>query len=713
MPTDLERRFAEFNDAASREGRAAEQRSLEERFRANQADQAQGGSIRQGEPSQNFPVGATVGGIVGAGAGLALTGGNPLGAMGGGIIGTAAGELAQQGYEVLKDPGAAPKTIGESASRVGEQAAYQLATEGLGRLGGGLIAGRRLAPGIPNSITPKEQQAMTYLTSKGFSPGYMPAEVTESNGLDVFHNIAEFSLFGGGAIKKFKQKRDVEVFRDLADQMIGDLGPKLAPDDVGRAVVQSVNRGLELNKIPITMEYNMIESMAAPGYVHVPTRMAVVREQTPIMETRKAGETVSVDRVTTQPKLESVERGNKPYDVGFATPEESRLEGMNVKTDWTEVQVGERLERLKVMTDMSELQISGARINLTPLKDELSGALRTAKEAGGLEDKAMGSTMLRFLAEKPDLVSYPVAKQMRTELRVMRDSLSNSPETKNAPAIGLADKAYGSMTKRIEDGLREYDPFLADRWTDVNFREAGRQGQFNNDLVRSLVQHADRAGSGKPEAIVDQVFQHNNISTIQNMKNAVDAPTWDKVLSWHWRDAYEKSGGNGEALREAFFGAKSGLGEKEMVTAYGPERVRDYKNLIGAMEVAQARQGNKTGSVFIQLSQAGAVVSTIGLASASLSGAIDYQVGLGDFAPGAAILLGPSILARMMTNPTAAKWIIQGMKIPAGTKESVALASRILPLAYPRMATSIAEAPKEPSRTGLPPLTIQPMGQQP
>ena len=101
MPTDLERRFAEFNDAASREGRAAEQRSLEERFRANQADQAQGGSIRQGEPSQNLPVGATVGAIGGAMVGGAIAG--PPGAVAGGLAGTAVGELAQQAYEVYKD----------------------------------------------------------------------------------------------------------------------------------------------------------------------------------------------------------------------------------------------------------------------------------------------------------------------------------------------------------------------------------------------------------------------------------------------------------------------------------------------------------------------------------------------------------------------------------------------------------------------------------
>ena len=190
MPTDLQRRFAEFNEESVREGKEAESRDLQTRFSEHQAELGRGGVVRQGEPRLNFPVGATVGGIAGAGLGLAVTGGNPVGAMVGGAAGTALGEVAQQGYELLKDPGAAPRTIGESVARVAEQEVYQIATEGLGRLGGKLLEGRRLAPGIPESITPQERQAMTYMTQRGHSPGYLPAEVTESRGLDFPAAIA-------------------------------------------------------------------------------------------------------------------------------------------------------------------------------------------------------------------------------------------------------------------------------------------------------------------------------------------------------------------------------------------------------------------------------------------------------------------------------------------------------------------------------------------
>jgi hypothetical protein len=784
MPTDLERRFAEFNEQATREGKAAEERALEARFRAVQADQAQGGSIRQGHPAVNFPVGATVGGMVGAGAGLAVTRGNPVGALVGGAVGTGVGELAQQGYELLKDPGAAPKTLAESAARVGEQEVYQAIGEGVGRLAGGLIAGRRIAPGIPASISPQEHQAMTFLTQRGYSQGYMPSEVTETRGLDILHNIAEFSLFGGGAIKKFRQKREREVFADLANQMVADLGPKLAPDDVGRAVVYAVNHNLELEKIPIKMEYNTIEALAAPGYTHVPTRMKVVRStgsdaiphgDTPVKERDAFGESLveflrkrggvqdqggEVGRFEIKGKpgqkalvksdgmgldtaaevahqagylesrdvngllkaIESESRGKPVFSPQQANSgrEQDLLgqqfdreaERLNVKTGYQSIQVGEQLQRLKVMTATQELQISGARIDLSPLKEELSGALRTAKEAGGLENKAMGTTMLQFLDEKPDIVSYPVAKQIRTELRTMRDGLAANPETKNAPAIALAEKAYASMTKRIVAGLNDFDPTLGARFEDVSFREAGRQGQFNNDIVRALVKDADTSGSGKPEAIVDQVFQHNNVTTINNLKNAVDAPTWDKMLSWHWRDVYAKSDGNGAAMREAFFGAKSGLGEKEMVQAYGPERVGLYKQVINAMEVGQKQTADKTGTIFIQLKQPGAVMQLSGAALAGI-GLIQDEVDISTTALGAAIVLAPPVLARLMTNPTSIKWILQGMKIPAGTREATALATRLLPIAFPRLATQAVTEPPPPSKTGLPPLTSRPLGDQP
>jgi hypothetical protein len=529
--------------------------------------------------------------------------------------------------------------------------------------------------------------------------------------------------------------------------MVADLGPKLAPDDVGRAVVYAVNHNLELEKIPIKMEYNTIEALAAPGYTHVPTRMTVERTDVPSERDVIARMTVNADKTpitensiktmkvkeTNQPakstdKLvgyddagdavyERVETDGKLLRLKIKTTRQDvqrgeRLEGLNVKTEYQTLQVGEQLQRLKVMTATQELQISGARIDLSPLKDELSGALRTAKEAGGLENKAMGTTMLSFLAEKPDMVSYPVAKQIRTELRTMRDGLAASPETKNAPAIALAEKAYASMTKRIVAGLNDFDPTLGARFEDVSFREAGRQGQFNSDIVRALVKDADTPGSGKPEAIVDQVFQHNNVTTINNLKNAVDAPTWDKMLSWHWRDVYAKSDGNGAAMREAFFGAKSGLGEKEMVQAYGAERVGLYKQVINAMETGQKQTTDKTGTIFIQLKQPGAVMQLSGAALAGI-GLIQDEVDISTTALGAAIVLSPPVLARLMTNPTSIKWILQGMKIPAGTREATALTTRILPIAFPRLATQAVTEPPPPSKTGLPPLTSRPLGDQP
>lgn len=716
MPTELERRFAEFRQRDAQALKDADQTELDRKFRAYQQEQAQGGSIRQGGPRENPPIGATVGGMAGAGIGLAVTGGNPLGAIVGGIGGTFVGELGQQGYELLKDPGAAPRSVGESVARVAEEEAYQLAGEGVGRLAGGLIAGRRIAPGIPKSITPNERQAMQYMTQKGYSPGYMPAEVTEAHGLDVLHNIAEFSLFGGGAIKRFRDKRDQEVFTELAQGFIDDLGPRMSPDDVGRAVAHAANHGLELEQIPIQMEYNTIEHLAAPGYVHVPTRVQVEKETEPITKTAIDKVTVKKQEKVTPavPGLQSVERGTRPYDKGFVTPgtpEERELRGMRVKVTEQSIQVGEQLKRMKVMTDHSEFQISGARINFLPLKEELAEALAVAKRAGGLEDRAMGTTMLEFLAEKPDVLSYPVAKQIRTELRVLQDGLAASPGTENAPAIALAQKAYTKLTKQIEAGLAEFDPSLAERWKDVNFREAAGHAQFNNDIVRAVVRHAETAGKGKPEAIVDKVFQHNNISTIQNVKNAVDPPTWDKMLSWHWRDAYAKSAGNAKVLHEAFFGA-NGLGEKEMITAYGPERVKQYKDFLNAMEVAQKRQPDKTGTVFISLKTPGAVMQLSGGALAGL-GIIQDEVDVAQTLGGAMLVLGPPILARLMTNPTSAKWIIDGMKIPAGTKEASALAARILPLAFPRMASSIAEPERPVSKTGLAPMQTQPFGNQP
>lgn len=311
----------------------------------------------------------------------------------------------------------------------------------------------------------------------------------------------------------------------------------------------------------------------------------------------------------------------------------------------------------------------------------------------------MGTTLLQYIEAKPDIVSYPVAKQIRTEIRTFRDAMKGSMEYKNAPGIGKANVIYGKLTNSIRDGLRDYDPFLSQMWDEANFIEKAGHLQFSNKLVRSIITKAVDEGGGKPEAIADAVFKRNNYTVIANLKNAVDPPTWQKMQSIgmqniisHWQKEGEITPAG---LREAAFG-RSGLGIREFTLAFGPDTTRKMAQFVNALAQAEAKP-QAPGSMLIQMKQSGAVMEVAGsvMATLGLSSGSDAMS-----AAGVTILLGPEVMSKLLTNKTASDWLIHGVAAPKYSKEAAQLAGQILAFAFPR--PSERRTPTQPMRpTGV------------
>lgn len=727
----LEQEFSAYLDTERLKREFAESTA----FKQYQADVAGGGAIRQGPAPVNPPIGATVGGVAG------MLAGGPVGGVAGSLLGEAGQQLTER---VLGSP-AAPQTSLEAAKRLTQEAALGAVGEGVGR--GLAKLGTRAAAPFAASIQPEAEAAMRFLEPRTRLP-LLPAEATSSRILDILENVSESSLLGGGAIKAFKEKRYAEVFDKIAKEMVDDLGPRLKPDEVGRAVIDTISRNKELATIPAKMQYEAIERAAAPDYFDAISRMKVQRMDVPIERevianvrvtpeieevTKEAMKRMKVKETNTPVRstdklvgfddegdriMERVESGGKLTHIKIRTtrqdvPVGDELRGLNVKTTFQNIQVGEQLQHLKVMVATQEQQISGARIDLTSLKDTIAGAVQVAKQAGGLSDREMGNTLLKFIAEKPDMVSYPVAKQLRTEIRTLRDVLQKTPETKNAPAIGKANKVYDELTQSIRRGLGEYDSFLAQQWDEANLVERGANLQFANKITQKLVTKADERNDGSIEAIGEKIFS-GGLSTIRKAKNAIaDESTWNTVLSGNLSDVLQRSINpetkqiQAKELNRLLFGP-DGIGQQAMVTAYGPERTQRYRNFINALEQTQKKQGEGTGRILIQLAQGGALLNVAG----NVTGLVDT----GFEAESGAIILGPPVLARLMTNPQTARWLIQGFSAPANTATSMALAGRLLQAAFPRPART--DVPDTAERrtlsrgaTGLAP--VRPMEVQP
>lgn len=657
---------------------------LEQDFRTYLRDQAQGGSIRQAPIQANPPIGATI-----AGVGATLLTGNPVIGVGAAVV----GEAGQQLVEHAIGSPAAPKTTEEAALRMGREGLTQGVFETVGGVGSFLVDKARAFAPFAKTVTTEAKEAMKFVEQHGGIPtSLLPAEMTSNRFLDIMQNISEHSLLGGGAIATFKHDRDL-FNTTLAQTIIGRYGPHMDADAVGRAVVDSATKNLEAAKFQSKFIYQAIESQAAPEYATAVKRMQVQKTTEPVK--KEAIDTMKVKRVEGQPAEEG------------ADPE---LQGLKVKTTWQDIQVGEQLQRMKVMVTEQERQIGGARIDLRPLKDEIAGMARTSEEGGGLADAAMGNTLMKFISNKPDLVSYPVAKAIRTEVRAYRDQLKGSLETKNAPGIGKADSVYGKLTERIRAGLADDDPFLSTMWDEANLIEAGANQQFNTKFIRELMKLADMKGGGAPEAVAEKVWRSGRPTQIKVVRNAVDLLTWNKMqrieLETLMKDAMPNNIPDGKAMERAFFG-KDGIGEDALKAGFDPATVEELKGFMNVLKVQQAKAPDGTGRVWIQLAQATTAIQALG-AGAAILGLADDDYGKVGMA-GAAILLAPAVVAQIMSRPGGIRWLTEGLTYSPTTAKFINAAtqiSKVLEAGIPRTGPERTPARVQPSTQ------LQPMGVQ-
>lgn len=675
MPT-LQEEF----EAYKRQQAASRDFGLQQQFEAYKRELAQGGAIKTAPPEPSVPVGAVVGGVAGTVAG------GPAG----GVAGAVAGEAAQQAVEVGLGLPSAPQTGLQSAQRLIQEGIYGFGAEVL-RAPGFLV--ERAAP-FAGRMTAEGKDAAKFLSGKGApEPQFLPAEVTDSRVLDVLQNISEFSLLGGGAIKTFRRNRD-EFFTQLADQMIDQYGSRASADEAGRAVVDAAKRNLEVAQIPAKMIYRAISAATAPDYVDVPQRMIVQRADVPVTKQ-------TVQRMTVK-KTAGQAEGRDIVDEGAELSDE-QLQRLQVKVKTQDIQVGERLERLKVMTTTQERQVSGAKIDLGSVQEDLAGMSEILKRASGLANREMGTTLLEFINNKPDIVSYPVAQAIRTEVRTLRDVLKNSPEAKNAPAIGKANLIYGKLTEQIRKGLAEDDPFLAQMWDAGNKIEAQGHATFNNRIIRSMVKKADEQGQGKPEAIADAVWRRNNVSVIQKVRAAVDPDDWRKMQSVQMQqvfaNALTKDGRlDGHLLEQQLFGL-NGLGEQAVEAGFDKHFIGEMKGLVNALKVARQEESEGTGRMLIQLRQGGAALALAGgaMLSDEFSNELLGSAGL--------VLLGPAVLGRLMTSPGGAQWLTEGLKTPLkNTKRALAIAGHIASILAPRPLMQPETAEQVPGRAPIAPM---------
>lgn len=574
----------------------------------------------------DFPIGATVGGVGGAIGGGAV--GGPAGAVIGGGLGAGFGESMEQiirrslGLEAPETPLAAAKEIGKEALiGAGAEFGGQVALR---------FAGKAIAP-FKKSVSSEAEKVIKFFGEKTRRSGLLqrqvsplfPAQatdITERSGaagiLDFFHNIADNSIIGSSAMRRIA-KQNVDVVAETTDDLIRSFSRQsLTPEQMGVTLNAVLKGNLKVEREASDVLYNTINEMVK-------------------------GLSVS-KKVEILPKLAHLGRKFGTEKVGIV--------------------------------NIGKIKSTEFIKNLQKLSDELS-------KFGSAEQ---GFDTIANVLRVNDNISFEAAKNFRTSL--LNIAKNRTIEGKTDPAVGLARNLAGQVDNAISSALKTHSPKALKLWRKANRAYRATNEQYDNRLIREIFDMANRSKAGNPEDIIPHVFKPGAITNIKRIKRAVDPETWGKVKNLYTRNLLKKSSIASEDLVSAGGAARTtvaaadvkggtfmlqgsqlkealeGMGKDILNTIYTPKELVTLKAVASAMDLSQKTVGHGLGRMFIQLSQAGAIIGVLSGKAAGL---------------GVPLIVGPGLLSRVFTNPVTAKWLIQGYKLPANSPKLVSIMARL------------------------------------
>src|SRR3972149_8759680 len=472
----------------------------------------------------------------------------------------------------------------------------QAITQGVGS-GAGRLLGAGISKGyslISGGASPEATKAISYLSKKGLKQPLLPAEATDNRVLDLLDNISQNSLIGGGAIAKHKLSRKV-FMEGLTDEILTAFGKDADPDIMGKLFLDLVDDNLKMSRVAANNMYNLTDDLLRPVTKKIPIEVP----------------------------SSFVDRLGKPL----------------------------------MTQQMQKVEVMRAPVNISRLKVFVRNIQKTSKQAPAISAEAMGDDIVSEISAMPNTVDFAVAKDLKTRLMKKIDFFDVTDKT--APAKGIAKKGISMIDDAIENQLKGNHPEAYQMWRDANQTWKSTGEQFNNRFIRTMVRKVDPDLGGDPEMIVNSVFKSGRILRIQRVKNPLDIgpkpegrDLWNKLKSWTIHDSFKKTTNKdgeiiGTALDETLFG-RNGLGDKVLRETFTPDEIGNLKEFTNALKVIQARSKEGTGRIWIQLTQAGAVMGV-------LSG--QYRKA------SIALLGGPYMLSRIFTNPKWSKRLIDGIKM--------------------------------------------------
>ena len=301
----------------------------------------------------------------------------------------------------------------------------------------------------------------------------------------------------------------------------------------------------------------------------------------------------------------------------------------------------------------------GASVNIAPLKAQATEFLQ---EIGAGLPAGSARKILRSILDKGDDLTFRDAQILRSDLlsvtRQQNDLLGNR-------AQGLARRLAKTMDKNLADGISQTtseEALTAFR----NANDFWKQGKvkFNNSLIKSIV-------NGDPDVVLNRFVKPGKPTAVRLVREAIDNPArWKQVQGSFAEDIIQNATDIDGALKspkiisqiEKF---RNGGALGELFPGKNIKIVEDLEKFAKGLRIIEKGTPDKTGSIFIQLKQAGA-------AALAFNFALD--------ATGATILLGPAALGKALTNPKIIKFLTDGIRVGKGVQAKTTFVTRLAAL---------------------------------
>ena len=599
---------------------------------AFQRDRAQGGSIKVGSAKRSISPGAAIGALVGGVAGgMATAPAGGGGALPGAVIGAGLGELGQQAYDRMTGSAYAPHSLEDSAMRVGKEMGYTAA----GEVGARAITFLKpVAYAQPRALTPEQQQVKGFLDQHKIP--YTPDQITGSPFHSFARSIADNGIFSEKQMATFARDQN-EAIRGAVSDIADTMGQKVPPDVLGQQVVRTIrNEDDTLTRTVIAPLYNRIEHDLA-----------------------YTSKTV-------------------PVPTGRMVPHSSGMLGPNGQP----MMIPEMVDQLQTQ--------GGLLVDQRPVKQlfqtEITNLERTAtlEKRPDLLQSAHYLSMKRFV-NMPDegqwADAHQVLKETRKSLRDLDNPLNVSTEVLQDRAV--LTRAEKALESQLETSLKQsanptHQQDLA-VWQQAQALTRQKNERLRNDVILSFTKAIDEHGGEKG------LTQFVNTMTPDDTAKVMAATRTDPVLQGSLRRAFLedkiiKAGGmdaadapfNAEKFRKVLFG-KDEMNARKSEVLLNPaqrQKLEEFTNAVS--EVQRQDTADKFGSVFIRMKSSGAVFTLPNVIAGSLLTMGGVSAVQGDMttagleAGGAlSIVVGPKVLANLLTNPRATEYMIQGLRYSA------------------------------------------------